>query len=651
VFDLQSSQRRQLLDKVAQAIVFGWSTHGRYLAASLHGAADGAQYDGIWMLVAEQVAEGKTSAEQTAAFESGWWHIPGSDQCPSGGSIEPLESLRRMQPVWNADASKLAYPLSSRVPSDSFATGHATSIAIAQPQTRQVDLLLTTREPLRDLRWHPDGRRLGFIEGTLELAPAGMVDTAARENVSSSTLKIVDEAGMVSEPLADSQLFATSPLRQFVGWNASGEYLAVVAPIAMEEYECKWSVLFPAIPAARDRVLLFDPAKSNQPHMVHEGMRITFPQWSPTANQLSLWGTFTPTHRSWLSMFLPASLRPGDPAAILDVDTGELSWLAINRHEQSQVGHYYLLKQDYAQAWEWYVKGAEGRSAPQPQALQSLMSPHELARLSQEPWFFEYYCLLKLGRHDEAQGRLSNFRRAVSFELPSGKDELFPGIDPSDPTTRNELQYIVDMLTPLIQASLASEIFLSLNASDDGVNFFRQQLAGANCDAERFAAAVCLAQMLLVSGDHGQYAQFATEGLLPLVEQRMADQQPTTQWRPNGNDIAAWREQVEGVGLLLISGMSCLPLASAEFQSTLDEAQVRELLPAWQAFAGRSLLPVDVIVIAMLERLGEATIDARALAAQKQPWLPDGTFQIETPQQADEVIVELSQLFHRQSAP
>jgi hypothetical protein len=634
VFDLQSSTRKQVMEKVAQTIVFAWSPRGNYLSASLHGVAEGTQHDGVWLLAGQQLT----------APETAWWHIPGSDQYETRGWREPLELLRRSQPVWNQDESKLAYPLSRRVASGQELEHN---IAIAQPASREVGLLLTTSEPLRDLRWHPDGKRLGFIEGGLQWSVVERDDEDARR----ATWKIVDQAGVVSEPLADSDAFATNQLRQFVGWNASGEQMAVVAPIAVEEYQHKWAVLFPAIPSARDRVLLLDTSKTTQPHIVHEGMRITFPQWSPTANQLSLWGTFTPTHRSWLSIVLPASLRPGDPAAILDAETGQLSWLAINQHERSQVGHYYLLKQDYARAWEWYSKGAEGRAEPQPQSLQNLWSQESRTRFAQEPWFFEYYCLFKLGRHDEAQTRLANFRRSMSFQLPREGEELLNDVNPSDPMIRRELQQTLDLLTPLIQASLAAEVFLSLNASDDGVQFFRQQYTQATNDAERFAAAICLTQMLLATGDHVQYATFVTDELLPFVERLTTDKTlPGSLEVPNANDIAAWREQAEWLGLLLISGMSCLPLASAEFQATLDEALVRELLPVWQAFAQRSPLPVDAVVIAMLQRLGQDTSDAVARSAEKEPWLPGrAEFQWESPQQVDDMIVQLSQLFQQLS--
>jgi hypothetical protein len=55
---------------------------------------------------------------------------------------------------------------------------------------------------------------------------------------------------------------------------------------------------------------------------VFSGMRVTFPQWSPTEDKLSLWVTFNPPHRSFVSMLLGWGLRPGDPAAVFDLKTG-----------------------------------------------------------------------------------------------------------------------------------------------------------------------------------------------------------------------------------------------------------------------------------------------------------------------------------------
>lgn len=666
-FDLQSSVRRSILDKRAQAIVFGWSPGGEYLIATLHGTASGMEDDGVWLVRSEQIT----------APEWNWWLIPDSNPYQVVGYSEPLEILRRSQPVWNQDESRLAFPVAKNIASGQNVEYN---IVIAEPATRQVTTLLTTSEPLRDLHWHPDGKRLGFVEVSAvesKTQGSGNVDRDA-ENSPDGKLKIVPTDSAISElantaKTADAGSFVQDQVRQFVGWNASGDQLAVIVPVALDEYQHKWCLLFPAVPRTRDRVLLLDSAAAASGKAIHEGMRITFPQWSPTANQLSLWCTFTPTHRSWLSMVLQSSLRPGDPAAILDGDTGSLSWLAVNAHEQSQVGHYYMLKRDYAQAWEWYERGARDRAEPESQALQEMLSLGAHATMAQEPWFFEYYCLTKLGRSEEAATRLANFRRMMSFHLPTDGEQTLLGFNLADAAVRDELQRTLDLLTPLIQWSYACEVFLSLNASADGTQFFRDRYDQATDDAERLAAAICLTQMQLAAGKHAEYAGFVTAELLPLVERLTAGATwPVSLSAPagdSGEQMVAWREQAEASVIWLVSGISCLPLGSAEFQMQLDEVQIRELLPVWQAAAERSELPIDVVVVAMQDRLGEdstaaaakakdaakaeetgmaediAEAEDTAMAEDTENWLPEAEFQIKTPQQVDQLIKFLSRPF------
>src|SRR5262249_29161679 len=101
---------------------------------------------------------------------------------------------------------------------------------------------------------------------------------------------------------------------------------------------------------------------------------------------------------SWFGNLLGSGVRSGDPAAVVDLKTGEFHWLAVNAHEKAQVGHYYLLKHDFAEAWRWY-EDAE-RSATEKEPV-----PSELA-------FFESHCLTRLGRDGEAQVKLDQFRKS-----------------------------------------------------------------------------------------------------------------------------------------------------------------------------------------------------------------------------------------------
>src|SRR5262249_34957604 len=152
------------------------------------------------------------------------------------------------------------------------------------------------------------------------------------------------------------------PVRQFAGWSPTGTSLAYVTPEQDPgAADDSWAFLFPAGPRTRDRVLLAAGVGDDPGREVFSGMRVTFPHWSPTEDKLSVWFTFSPKYEMWSSPSsgivaptpppAPASQAPpqsarrrwwmwGDPAAVLDVRTGEVSWLAVNASEKAQVGHY-----------------------------------------------------------------------------------------------------------------------------------------------------------------------------------------------------------------------------------------------------------------------------------------------------------------------
>src|SRR5262249_4989193 len=140
---------------------------------------------------------------------------------------------------------------------------------------------------------------------------------------------------------------------------------------------------------------------------VFSGLRVTFPHWSPSANDevLSLWCTFSPSHRSVISRLLGGGLRLGDPAALLDARTGKLSWMAISPVEEAQIGHYHMLKREYAQAWQRYERAEANRPNPAAGAAAAqdgaALNPMDWVSRLLEPrgiTVFQYYCLSKLGR-------------------------------------------------------------------------------------------------------------------------------------------------------------------------------------------------------------------------------------------------------------
>jgi hypothetical protein len=619
-FELSTGVKRQISEWTAAAVVFDWSPRGSYLTCTLLGGSNGTLLDGTWV-----VPESKLGAGVGAK-----WHLPHSERFAVQGSLDPLEVLRSARPVWSADEQGLVFIAMS---SPGAAQPGAT-LYVADIGSQHVVERFQTQESLRDVHWHPDGKRVGFIDG-------GLV----------GKLRIVQADTEVAQPMPELSI------RKFAGWDATGHTLSVVSPIPEEEYQHRWALLFPAIARARDRVYIADEDGSAH-KLVHEGMRISFPRWSPTESKLSLWGTFTPSYRCWSAVFLPWSLRPGDPAAVLDCDSGELSWLAVSPQEKSQVGHYYLLKQEYQRAWEWYEQGAVGRGPAQSLSLAALWSRDAFGLLANDPRFFEYYCLFKLGRTAEAETRLQEFKQSMRFASnlldPTSTEfssaELaniglnVPSDDASVAQWQQELGQLVEFLTLWLEASYASEVFLGLNAAGDGAAYFQRGWDSATSDPERFANGACLTQMQLADEKHAEYAEFVTDDFLPLLERLFADRPvPESLALPPSDPIAQWRMRVEGLGVGLAAGLSLLPLGSQDFMQSLEEEQVQRLLPVWQAMAQRSPLPIEVVVLAMRERVGgEETADWQPTA---RPTFLSRDVPLALPGDADELVERLSELW------
>ena len=112
----------------------------------------------------------------------------------------------------------------------------------------------------------------------------------------------------------------TRPVRRFAGWCAAGDHLAYVVPDPRRGADRPlWSFLLVPDPLARDAVVIADGAGDGgrAGKTVFSGLRVTFPHWSPSSSDdvLSLWCTFSPSHRSVVARFLGGGLRSGDPAA------------------------------------------------------------------------------------------------------------------------------------------------------------------------------------------------------------------------------------------------------------------------------------------------------------------------------------------------
>ena len=129
------------------------------------------------------------------------------------------------------------------------------------PATRSVRVLARGDAPYRDLAWHTHDGRLGYVrERALHFMRPGAAPSAP-----------VNRA----------------PVRRFVGWNARGDRFAYVSPERTAPTpEELWTFLLAPVEDARDVVYVSDPGGTQQ--RVFEGMRVTFPRWSPEDDRLSL---------------------------------------------------------------------------------------------------------------------------------------------------------------------------------------------------------------------------------------------------------------------------------------------------------------------------------------------------------------------------
>ncbi|MEQ8785177.1 MAG: hypothetical protein RIC55_02725 [Pirellulaceae bacterium] len=613
---LDSGKRKQVLPHAAKAIVFDWSPDDSHLLCVLANAPRQRE-DGIWL----------SPADGEAA-----WRVPDSEQIAESLDSGLLERLRATRPAWSSDGKRFAFAVHKfveravddtnspqRTSDDRPMIETHSEIRIVDVANRSATTIVNCQAAVRDLHWHPDGRRMGFVE--------------ERE---SPVLRIAQLAFSDAERIPTVSPRIAGPVRKFAGWNRDGSQFAYVTPDDVPTHRAEnWALLLPPVRDPRDRVYVVEDARENAAidaedkvehdigpgRMVHAGMRITFPQWSPKEDSLSLWGTFSPTHRSLLSSLLPWSLRPGDPAAILDGDEGRIRWMAINADEKAQVGNYHLLRKEYQQAWRWYEEAAEGRPADQPLRIRDFS---EIERRLRGAAFFEYYCLSKLGREEEAAERLASFRTGLTFDLSDlhggrrDRDGEFASAD------AEAWRRLADHASAVVQCLTIAEAFLSIDAVDDGVAFFRDDLQTAEGDTRRLAAALCLSQLLLLSEDDQGYLQLASETLAPLLISLHETPSETGEDREAAVHVT---REVERSYLTMLGRAALTPLISPKFLDRLPEGVVREHVDLWRAKRAAveeemPRLAIDLFLHAAWRRLGDAVrSEAAARRARDNPAL------------------------------
>ncbi len=569
-YDLQAKSARPVFPHTGSDLVFDWAPDNTHLACVVGENTEPAKIAGVWI--------GKPGME-------GWRQVPDSAEL----NHCELADLQAARPIWTRDSDRFAF-VTTKPSKDKTPAVH--TLHVGSLDARHVQSLTRGEQTIRDLHWRPDGSRLGFLCGD-EIGVCHLVDVAdktehacrRRECVQLPRLGRRRRAARFCRPAA----VAERP-REIVGVPA------------------------PARCSRRNLVLVAPDADPAHPRIVFSGMQVTFPQWSPKEAKLSLWATFRPSYRSWLSHLIDLggdahdplrglTLRPGDPALVLDPASGEHRWKAIDSHEKTQVGHYHLLHREYAEAWNRYEQAAAGAPAaddPSPrQFVERFVHGHDAL-------FFHSYCLTKLGRDEDARTKRRQFEETFLPDLTAQPKPPTPS--PLTPFGAADLQPTKEQLLHGRDLYLA-EVFLSLDGLEDGERFFRAGLQAASSDADRLSKSLVLTQFLLLRGKHEEYAELATKPCCLCCCAPGNRAAPTAAPQQQANLVLAYSD-----------GLSLLPLFAPEFLAGLSEKQVRDLVPRWRKLRPAAeddikRLGIDLFLEAAARRLGQD--DERYTAARR----------------------------------
>jgi hypothetical protein len=544
-FELRTQTTRAVFPHRADAIIFDFTPLGSHLVcvAGFSGDAnDGAQIRaevaGIWI--------GNPDDDRS------WWKVPGTERLAAGELPSLIESLRASRPAWTDDDTQFA---NAACGVDAGKEQPRVSLLqVTRVSTRETRTVHQIEGTFADLHWSRDGNTLGFIE---------------RRATGESLLRLYGHDGEISDPV-DSR-----PVRKFAGFDSTGSRLAYVVadesglPAADQE----WAFVLPPDRLARDAVVVGETGDGTNSRDVFSGMRVTFPVWSPQENRLSLWLTFSPRYCSLFSTLFRWGLWPGDPAATLDLTTGDVAWMAVSPQEELQVGHYYVLKKDYARAWEWYEKANAKLSARQPpRDLTEFVSTIGAPERSQ---LFEYHCLKQLGRNEDALVRLADFE-ATFFPTPPAAGQ------PAAQVLEDILRQFgpqADLLKHLLHDLYVAEVFLSVDAPDAGIALLREQFSSGGSDWQRLSEQLALSQILLAAGRREEYLAVCSEQIFPLVSETWKAERPIR----NGSGNTASANAAENFVLPIVAGLALLPLAYPEFLSGVPDGSLRRALATSEA--------------------------------------------------------------------
>jgi hypothetical protein len=563
-FDIATAKSRQVFPHSAAALLFDFIPGSSGLLACVVGGNAGVAR-GIWI--------------GTPGDNDSFWRIPESRMLAPGESSSPIESVRASRPSWTRDGTQGAFV--ARISSTEANTLQLYLVDVAARAITPIADAYTTDKngSLTDLFWSPDGRRLAFVQ---------------RNDNKPARLRIAEPNGSLTD------VATAGAVRRFAGFDSTGERLAYVVPEddLSEGKAQTWASLLLPVPDGRNRVWIKGAADTDDGREVFSGMQVTFPSWSPKEDKLSLWLTFVPRYMSYFSLIARLGLHAGDPAATLDVRTGAVTWMAVSPQEELQIGHYHLLKHDYAEAWRRY-SAARLRLPPAKPPEDTRSFVRRVGAMEQSQ-FFEYLCLKKLRRDAEAQARLEEFD-ATFFP---DKNVLWSENDGEDTTDSLESDILTDEFSmKLLKDFYVAEVMLSVDQHEESLIWFRAACDPGDHDTlARLSGSVVLAQLLLLADRNDEFLIHCTETVAPIARDV---------FRSNERDNT---DEDKSRLLQALVGAGVGPMFNREFIDLLPEELVRKSAQTWSALREVEETPELQLAADLYLRNAYARLEVKSLA-------------------------------------